>query len=181
MNKAFFLDRDGTINIDTGYVGSPDKLELIPKAAEAIKMMNDCGYLVIVISNQSGVARGFFTLEDVERVNRRLNEMLEENGAHIDAFYCCPHLPDGVVKEYAMECDCRKPKLGLFRQAIEDFELDAKECYACGDRARDVEGLVELGVPGSHLGIIDGEDKDGHYINMENFFGCMAIGGNIYE
>lgn len=172
LNKAFFLDRDGTINKDMGYVGDPDKLELLPGAAEGIRLMNEAGYLVIVVSNQSGVARGYFTPEDVERVNHRLNEMLEENGAHIDAFYFCPHLPDGAVKEYAVECDCRKPKLGLFRQAIEDFELDAKECYACGDRSRDVEGLVELGVPSAHLGIIDEEYKDGHYTSMENFFRC---------
>ena len=87
MNKAFFLDRDGTINVDTGYIGDPNKLELLPGAAEAIRMMNEAGYLVIVISNQSGVARGYFTVWDVERVNNSLNEMLKEKGAHIDAFY----------------------------------------------------------------------------------------------
>ena len=170
LNKAFLLDRDGTINIDTGYVGDPDKLELLPGAAEAIKMMNDEGYLVIVVSNQSGVARGYFTVQDVEKVNNRLDEMLKEKGAHIDGFYYCPHLPDGAVKEYALECECRKPKLGLFKQAIKDFELDPKLCYACGDKPRDVEGLETLGVPYSHLGVIDGEDKKGHFENMSSFF-----------
>lgn len=181
LNKAFFLDRDGTINIDTGYVGDPDRLELVPKAAEAVKMMNDAGYLVIVISNQSGVARGYFTVEDVEKVNNKINDMLKEKGAHIDAFYCCPHLPEGTVKEYAVECDCRKPKSGLFKRAVRDYDLDVKECYACGDRERDVEGLAELGVPHSHLGIIDGENKDGHYKNMEFFFKLAVNGGNTLE
>ncbi len=169
MNKAFFLDRDGTINVDFGYVGNPNKLVLLSGAAEAIKKMNDTGFLVIVISNQSGVARGYFTVKDVESVNVRLNEMLKEQGAHVDAFYYCPHLPNGVIKEYAVECDCRKPKLGLFKQAIKNFNLDPKCCYACGDKLRDVEGLVELGVPGSHLGVIDKEDKKGHFENMKSF------------
>lgn len=178
LNKAFFLDRDGTINVDTGYIGDPNKLELLPGAAEAIRMMNEAGYLVIVISNQSGVARGYFTVWDVERVNNSLNEMLKEKGAHIDAFYYCPHLADGVVKEYAVECDCRKPKLGLFKRAINDFDLEPKLCYACGDRQRDVDRIVELGVPVSHLGVVDGENKKGHFENMRLFFECVVNGGS---
>lgn len=178
MNKAFLIDRDGTVNIDTGYMGDPDKLELLPCAAEAIKMMNAAGYFVIVVSNQSGVARGYFTVQDVEKVNSRLNEMLGAKGAHIDAFYYCPHHPNGVVKEYALECDCRKPQLGLFKQAIKDFELDPKLCYACGDKTRDVEGLEELGVPYSHVGVIDGESKDRHFENMRLFFESVLIGGD---
>lgn len=169
MNKAFFLDRDGTINVDFGYVGKPENLVLLSGAAEAIKKMNDAGFLVIVISNQSGVARGYFTVEDVENVNNRLNEMLKEYGAHIDAFYCCPHLPDGIIKEYAVECNCRKPKLGLFKKAITDFELDPKECYACGDKERDVSNLVDLGIPELHLGITDGKNIKGHFTSLYEF------------
>ncbi len=154
MSGAFFLDRDGTINKDTGYVGSPDKLELMPQAAEGIRRMNEAGYLVIVVSNQSGVARGYFSEQDMNAVNTRLNEMLGEYGAHIDAFYCCPHLKEGVIKEYAVDCGCRKPKTGLFERAIRDFGLNAAECFACGDRARDVNMLPEIGVPESHLMIV---------------------------
>lgn len=169
MNKAFFLDRDGTINVDSGYVGNPDDLVLLPGAAEAVKKMNDAGYLVIVISNQSGVARGYFGLEDVEKVNKRLNDMLKEHGAHIDAFYYCPHLTNGAVNEFSVECDCRKPKLGLFKKAIEDFDLDPNECFACGDKPRDVESLVRLGVPDSHLGVIDGGNTSGHFSAIGDF------------
>lgn len=157
MNKAFFLDRDGTINVDTGYVGNPDDVKLLPGAAEAIKKMNDAGYLVIVISNQSGVARGYFGIEDVEKVNARINELLGEYGAHIDAFYYCPHLKDGSVKEYAIDCDCRKPKLGMFKRAIADYDLDPALCYACGDKPRDIEGLTQLGVPEENLRLVYNE------------------------
>ena len=156
MNKAFLLDRDGTINADTGYVGDPDKVELLPGTAEAIRKMNQAGYLVIVVSNQSGVGRGYFGLDAVKRVNDRINELLAKHGAHIDAFYICPHLKGGVVKEFDVECECRKPKLGLFKKAIVDFSLDPSQCYACGDKPRDVERLPELGIPPEHLAIASG-------------------------
>ena len=105
-------------------------------------MLNEAGYLVIVVSNQSGVARGYYDISVAEATNRRLNELLEEEGAHIDAFYICPHHPEGAVKEYAVRCDCRKPGTALFERAIRDFGLDPSRCYACGDRARDVERLT---------------------------------------
>ena len=154
MNRAVFLDRDGTINKDTGYVGNPDDLELLPGVAEAIRKMNEAGYLVIVISNQSGVARGYFGIDDVEKVNARLNEMLEEADAHIDAFYYCPHLVSGTIPEFAVDCDCRKPKSGMFKQAISDFNLDPVQCFACGDKDRDVVALEELGIPKAHLKVV---------------------------
>ncbi len=154
MNKAFFLDRDGTINVDTGYVGNPDEVELLVGAAEAIKKMNDAGYLVIVISNQSGVARGYFGVDAVEKVNARINELLGEYGAHIDAFYFCPHLAEGTVKDYAINCECRKPKLEMFKKAIKDYKLEPVFCYACGDKPRDIEGLTGLGIPKEHLKIV---------------------------
>lgn len=170
LNRAFFLDRDGTINVDSGYVGNPDALELLPGAAAAVRKMNDAGYLVIVITNQSGVARGYFGMEDVEKVHIRLNEMLQAHGAHIDAFYCCPHLPNGSVKEFSLACDCRKPQLGLFKRAIQDFDLDPTECFACGDKLRDVENLDQLGVPARHLGVVDGEHTLGHFSSLAEFF-----------
>lgn len=163
MNKAFLLDRDGTINVDTGYVGDPEKVELLPGAARSIRKMNEAGYLVIVISNQSGVARGYFTMEDVHRVNQRINELLAAEGAHIDAFYVCPHLKGAAVKKFDLDCLCRKPKTGLFRQAMEEYDLDPELCYACGDKARDVEHLPELGIPQDHLAIVDGKAMDEYF------------------
>ena len=170
MHKAFFLDRDGTINVDTGYVGNPDDVKLLPGAAEGILRINKAGYLAVVISNQSGVARGYFTIQDVQCVNNRINELLAEYGAHIDAFYFCPHLRDGgVVPEYSVDCECRKPGLGMFKTAIEELHLDASECFACGDRERDVANLTSLGIPASHLGIIDGTSDIGHFKTLEQF------------
>ena len=169
MNKAFLLDRDGTINLDTGYVGSVEELELLPGAAEAIRRMNDAGYLVIVISNQSGVARGYFDIEAVERVNTRLNELLKMEGAHIDAFYYCPHLPDAVIPKYAVDCDCRKPGTGLFEQAITEFCLDPVQCFACGDKLRDVERLPNIGIPVEHLGVLMKQDRVQTYDSLVSF------------
>lgn len=150
MNKAFLLDRDGTINVDTGYVGDPDRVVLLPGVAEAIKLMNDHGYYVIVITNQSGVARGYFDMDAVHAVNNRINELLNAQGAHIDAFYICPHLKGAPVKKYDVDCNCRKPRLGLFQQAIKDFELDPLQCYACGDKESDIVELPQIGIPKDH-------------------------------
>lgn len=163
MNKAFFLDRDGTVNVDTGYVGTPEDVELMPGAARSIRKMNEDGYLVIVISNQSGVARGYFTMEDVYRVNQRIKDLLAAEGAHIDAFYICPHLKGAAVKEFDLDCSCRKPKTGLFQRAIQEYDLDPTLCYACGDKARDVECLPELGIPRNHLAIVDGKAMDEYF------------------
>lgn len=167
MNKAFFLDRDGTINVDSGYVGNPDQVVLLPHAAEAIRRMNQAGYLVIVITNQSGVARGYYKMCDVDKVNSRIEELLAMENAHIDCFYVCPHLKGASVKEYDKDCECRKPKVGLFRQAISDFNLNAALCYACGDKIRDVEHLSEIGIPREHLYVMkDGLDL--RSIGLEN-------------
>ena len=155
-NKAFLLDRDGTINKDTGYISRTEDMLLLPGTAEAIKSINQAGYLVIVISNQSGVARGYYDISVAEKTNQKLNELLKEQGAHIDAFYICPHHPEGVIKKYAIQCNCRKPGTAMFEQAIKDYKLDPVCCYACGDRPRDVERLPELGIPADHLGVLDG-------------------------
>lgn len=179
MNKAFLLDRDGTINVDTGYVGDPRKLELLPGAAEAIRLMNDAGYLVIVISNQSGVARGYFGVGDVEAVNHRLNELLKERGAHIDAFYYCPHLADGTVPKYAIACNCRKPLPAMFEQAIHDYDLDIRQCYACGDKPRDVSAPEKLGMHPNRLGIVDAKEGQGHYENLLAFTEAVLKRQNI--
>lgn len=161
MNKAFFLDRDGTINKDVHYLDAPEKVELIPGAADAIKLMNEAGYKVIVVSNQSGVARGYFKEEVVDKINARINELLNEHNAHIDAFYWCPHYIGGKIKKYAIDCECRKPKLGLFKQGIIDFDLEPRRCYACGDKSTDIENLEKLGLPKSHLKKVQCDEEYG--------------------
>ncbi|MBI5826741.1 MAG: HAD family hydrolase [Deltaproteobacteria bacterium] len=126
------LDRDGTINIDYGYLSDPSNVVLIEGAAEALRRLNDRGIKAVVVSNQSGVNRGYFTDEDVSAVNRRLSELLGEHGARMDGIYYCPHRPDE-------ECGCRKPKAGLFMKAAKEQGIDAGLLYVVGDKASDVE------------------------------------------
>jgi D-glycero-D-manno-heptose 1,7-bisphosphate phosphatase len=131
---AVFLDRDGTIIRDTAYVREPDDVELLPGAAASIRRLNERGLPVIVVTNQSGIARGLLTEQDYERVRMRLDKLLEAEGAHIDASYHCPHHPD-----FSGPCQCRKPGLKLFRQAATDHGVDLGRSFYVGDRRRDVE------------------------------------------
>ena len=122
--KTVFLDRDGTINVEKNYLYRLEDFEFIPKAPEAIAMLNKCGYQVIVVSNQAGVARGYYTEDDVKKLHKYINLRLKEYNAHIDAFYYCPHHPDkgfeGEIKELKIDCDCRKPKIGMLEKAKKD-------------------------------------------------------------
>ena len=131
MNKAIFLDRDGTINVDYGYVHEIEKFEFIDGVIEGLKILSDLGYLLIVITNQSGIARGFFTEEQFQTLNNYMLNKLEENNISIAKVYYCKH----VDKD---NCDCRKPKLGLFYKAIEEFDIDIDNSYAIGDKERDL-------------------------------------------
>jgi len=137
MNKAIFLDRDGTINIDTGYIGDEYLVNLYPNVAKGIKTLKDqFGFVIIVISNQSGISRGLITSEDVYRVNNRINELLELEKTKIDAFYFCPFHPDFSSE---LECKCRKPSPQMVFNAASDFKIDLEKSYFVGDRVSDIE------------------------------------------
>ncbi|MGI8547837.1 MAG: HAD-IIIA family hydrolase [Gemmatimonadaceae bacterium] len=137
--SVVFLDRDGTIIRDVNYLAHPDQVELLPGAAEAIRRLNVAEIPVIVVTNQSGIARRIFTVGDYEQARARLDELLAEHGARIDASYFCPHLPD-----ISGECDCRKPAVGLFRRAASERSLDMSSAIFVGDRWRDVAPVREL-------------------------------------
>lgn len=140
MNKkAVFLDRDGTLIIDRGYIYRPDQVELIPGVPEALFILQKRGYLLIVISNQSGIGRGFFGMDDLDAVNRRLFRQLIMRGILITAFYCCPHSPD-------MDCYCRKPRPGLLLRAMDDYRVEAGRSYFAGDKWTDVQAAAAAGV-----------------------------------
>lgn len=131
--KAAFFDRDGTICEDIGYAYDPKDIHFIPGIPEKIRGYNEMGYLVIVVTNQSGIARGIYTEEQMRVFHETMNSRLQkEYGAHIDAFYFCPHLP-----EITGECECRKPKPGLFFKAIDDYNIDPKQSVSYGDSERD--------------------------------------------
>jgi histidinol-phosphate phosphatase family protein len=138
MKRAVFLDRDGTINEDTGYIGSPERLRLIDGTVDAVKKINEAGMMVVIISNQSGVGRGYFTTEAVETVNNRLRNILGKGGAKIDAFYYCPHHPDEG-------CRCRKPRTGLVLRASKELGIDLSSSYVIGDKVSDIEMAYKSG------------------------------------
>lgn len=137
---AVFLDRDGTVMEDAHYVKSPAQVRLLPGAASAIRTINDAGVPAIIVTNQSGIARGLITVDDYEAVRRRFESLLAAEGAHIDASYYCPHHPS--VSE---ACDCRKPGTRLFADAMRDFKLDPAKVAYVGDRWRDVAAARRLG------------------------------------
>jgi D-glycero-D-manno-heptose 1,7-bisphosphate phosphatase len=142
---AVFLDRDGTINVEAGYLSRPEDLRLINGSAAAIRRLNDAGFLVVVVSNQSGVARGYFGEEAVARVNEAMARRLKRRGAHLDAVYYCPHYPDGVVEQYRRECECRKPGPGMVRRAQEDLDIDVGRSYVVGDHRGDIKLAKNVG------------------------------------
>jgi len=136
---AAFLDRDGTINEDVDFLADPRDLRLLPGAAEAIAMLRRAGYLVIVVSNQSGIARGYFDEATLAAIHDELRRHLRAEGADVDAIYWCPHLPEGQVERYAVACGCRKPEPGLLLRAAAEWRIDLTRSVMIGDAERDVE------------------------------------------
>lgn len=129
MKKAIFLDRDGTLIEDVGFLHEIKKLKIFPFTGEALSILKDAGFLLIVVTNQSGIGRGFFTETQMQQIHERIQQSLSKK---IDAFYFCPHLP-------TENCDCRKPNTGMIEQAIKDFSIDAESSWTIGDKAIDVE------------------------------------------
>ena len=141
QGTAVFVDRDGTLNHDNGYITSPDQLVLFPGVPESIARLNHIGVKVIMVTNQSAIARGMMTLKDLENIHARLVMLMKPFGASIDAIFSCPHHPqDG--------CGCRKPKAGLIDQAVRRFSLDVSQCYLVGDKHSDLVAAQNAAVPG---------------------------------
>ncbi|HDS05767.1 MAG TPA: HAD family hydrolase [Deltaproteobacteria bacterium] len=147
-HRAIFLDRDGTINEEVGYLDDLAKLKIIPAAFEAVRLINGAKMKVVVITNQAGVARGLFSEDFVKTANKFLHaEFLKEN-ALIDAFYYCPHHPTEGIGSYRRECDCRKPAAGMLLQAAREMNIDLTQSYIIGDRYNDMEAGKKAGVKG---------------------------------
>ena len=147
-NIAVFLDRDGTINEEVGYLDSLDKLKIIPSAYEAIKLINESEMKAVVISNQAGVARGLFPEDFVKITHEYLQNALRKKGAYIDNFYYCPHHPTEGIEPYRQVCNCRKPAPGMLLQAAQDLNIDLTRSYLVGDRFNDMEAGKKIGVRG---------------------------------
>lgn len=150
MNKCVFLDRDGTINIDKGYLYLPEDFEFLLNVPVALKMIKNKGFMLIVISNQSGIARGKYTICDVEKLHNEINrQLLLLCDITIDAFYICPHHILGTVPQYSKKCNCRKPKPELIYKAAADYSIDLKASYMIGDKESDILAGNNAGVKSS--------------------------------
>lgn len=147
-NIAVFLDRDGTINEEVGYLDSLDKLKIIPGTYEAIRLINESEMKAVVISNQAGVARGLFPEDFVKITHEYLQNALRKKGAYIDNFYYCPHHPTEGIEPYRQVCNCRKPAPGMLLQAAQDLNIDLTRSYLVGDRFNDMEAGKKIGVRG---------------------------------
>ena len=147
-NKAIFFDRDGTLNVDVHYLHDPADFVWIEGAIDAIRWANEHRYLVIVVTNQSGIARGYYDEAAVHRLHDWMNEQLAAHGAHIDAFYYCPHHIEGKIPVYTKSCDCRKPAPGMLLKAIAEHNIDPAASFLFGDAESDVVAAENAGVRG---------------------------------
>ena len=161
FERAVFLDRDGTIIEEVGYLDRPERVEFFPWTIDAIRVLNRAGLAVVLVSNQSGIARGFFTDAVVEHVHQRMGDMLAAGGARIDAYYYCPHHPDGSVAALARVCDCRKPARGLVDRAVAEFGVDPAQSFVVGDRWLDIGLARTVGARGVLVRTGYGEREEG--------------------
>lgn len=160
LRKAVFLDRDGTLNWDYGYVGDPERVELLADSPRGLRLFQQAGFLLVVVTNQSGVQRGYFALNDVAAVNERVKMLLEAEGIALSHFYICPHGPEDG-------CNCRKPLAGLAEQAIEELGLDAARSIVIGDKESDIDLGTAIGASTARLA-----PKDAHtraHLRAENW------------
>lgn len=137
MNRAIFLDRDGTINVEKHYLHKIEDFEFLPGVIEGLKLLQDAGFLLIIVTNQSGIGRGYYSEEDFNVLTKWMMQILEQSGVKITQVYFCPHLPDAMIEKYRKDCDCRKPRLGMYLKAVEDYDIDLSQSYVIGDKIRD--------------------------------------------
>ncbi len=138
-HRAVFLDRDGTINEEVGYVNHLERFRLLPRASEAILLLNRNDIKAVVVTNQAGVARGYFPESLIHLVHQKMEELFQDRGAHLDGIYYCPHHPDVGEPPYRQKCRCRKPQTGMIEKAVKDLGIDCSKSYMIGDRGADIE------------------------------------------
>ncbi len=139
MDKVIFLDRDGTINREDGYITRVDQIHLYEGAVPALRMLKEMGYRIVIVSNQAGVAKALLTEQALQEINNALLSMLKAEGILIDRLYYCPHHPEAVVPEYKKACECRKPKTGMVMRAVKELGVQVQGAYMIGDKLTDIE------------------------------------------
>ena len=146
MKKAVILDRDGTINVEKDYLYKIEDFVFEKGVIEGLKLLQEMGYIFVVVTNQSGIARGYYTEEDVEILNAHIQEILNDKGIKIEKFYYCPHHPEKGIGKYKVQCKCRKPQTGMLDQAVEEFDIDRKASFMVGDNISDIEAGINAGM-----------------------------------
>jgi D,D-heptose 1,7-bisphosphate phosphatase len=180
QNKAVFVDRDGTIIVEKYFQYNPDEIELIDGSAEGLRILQEKGFKLIVVSNQSGVARGKFDIENVEMMNQRLTEILADETVYLDAIYYCPHYNEGTIPEYSIACNCRKPDIGMAEQAAHQFSLNLRNSFVIGDKLDDINLGQAIGAK-SFLVKTGYGAKNAHKLKDINFDGRVKIKPNLLE
>lgn len=168
MNRAVFLDRDGVINIDKSYVSRIEDFEFLPRLFEVLRYYRQRGYLLVIVTNQSGIGRGYYSSEDFEKLTRWMLDQLESEGIRIEAVFHCPHDPDEG-------CSCRKPAPGMLKAAIERYDIDPKRSWMIGDKASDIEAARRAGIENTILISKDCSDHKGAKFCVNAIFDTMKI------
>ena len=172
--KAVFIDRDGTINEYAGFITKPEQFQLKDGVAEAIRKINNSGYLAIVVSNQPVIARGDCTIEELDEIHNKMETLLGREGAYVDDIFYCPHHPDkgfiGERLEYKIICDCRKPKPGMLLNAAKKYNIDLEQSYMIGDSDRDIEAGLSAGCQAVYIG-----EDEGKYKSIQKIIKCSSL------
>ena len=171
-NKAIILDRDGTINVEKDYLHKIEDFEFEKGVIEGLKILSELGYIFVVVTNQSGIARGYYTEEDLQNLNLYINKLLEKEGLKIEKFYYCPHHPEKGIGKYKVECNCRKPNTGMLEEAIKEFNIDREKSFMVGDNISDVKAGINAAVTSILV-------KTGH--GMENIEKSEKLNIKIYD
>jgi D-glycero-D-manno-heptose 1,7-bisphosphate phosphatase len=145
LKPTVFIDRDGTINVDGGYINHPDRFIIYPFAAQAVRLLNIHGFLSVIVTNQSGIGKGFYNTDVMDNIHAKLLRAFAKEGARIDGIYACPHDLSSKLLEYRVDCDCRKPKTGLLKKAAAELPVDKERCYMVGDKYSDIQTGFNFG------------------------------------
>jgi D-glycero-D-manno-heptose 1,7-bisphosphate phosphatase len=175
MNKAIFIDKDGTLIKDVPYNVKPELVSYSGFAMDALKLLHDEGYLVIVVTNQSGIARGFFTELELSMLINKIRVDMFENGIDLTGFYYCPHFPDTILPEFSKSCDCRKPAAGMILQAAKDFDIDLNRSWMIGDILDDMEAGKRAGCKTILLDVGNETEWEVNSYRLPNYYASNLI------